>query len=109
MSLKGVFPIEKWDFKSNSVITNLPPDELATLTANMSTQLYNKGEIIFNLSFSILSFASIIIPIAAKLPLDVQNPELFPGLTVPMHFFPALGWYTLKPIFIKEQATLPAR
>ena len=59
----------------------------------------NKGEIIFNLSFSILSFASIIIPIAAKLPLDVQNPELFPGLTVPMHFFPALAWYTIKPLF----------
>jgi CRP-like cAMP-binding protein len=47
MSLKGIFPIEKWDFKSNSVITNLPPDELATLTANMSTQIYKKGEIIF--------------------------------------------------------------
>ena len=59
----------------------------------------NKGEIIFNLSFTILSFASIIIPIAAKLPLDVQNPELFPGLTVPMHFFPALAWFTIKPLF----------
>ena len=47
MSLKGIFPIEKWDFKSNSVINNLPPDELETLTANMSTQVYNKGEIIF--------------------------------------------------------------
>jgi len=59
----------------------------------------NKGEIIFNLSFSILSFASIIIPIAVKLPLDIQNPELFPGLTVPMHFFPALAWFTIKPLF----------
>lgn len=47
MSLKGIFPIDKWDFKSNSVITNLPPDELATLTTNMTTQVYNKGEIIF--------------------------------------------------------------
>ena len=47
MSLKGIFSIEKWDFKSNSVIANLPPDELAALTANMSTQTYNKGEIIF--------------------------------------------------------------
>jgi CRP-like cAMP-binding protein len=47
MSLKGVFPIDKWDFKSDSVIANLPPDEFATLTGNMTTQLYNKGEIIF--------------------------------------------------------------
>jgi CRP-like cAMP-binding protein len=47
MSLKGIFPIDKWDFKSNSVIIDLPPNELAILTANMTTQLYNKGEIIF--------------------------------------------------------------
>ncbi len=47
MSLQGIFPIDKWDFKSNSVITNLPPDELAALTANMTTQVYNKGEIVF--------------------------------------------------------------
>ncbi|MBS1600350.1 MAG: hypothetical protein JST75_19130 [Bacteroidetes bacterium] len=63
----------------------------------------DKGEIIFNLSFSILSFASIVIPLAAKLPLDIQNPELFPGLTVPMHFFPALAWFTIAPLF-KEKA-----
>lgn len=47
MSLKGVFPIDRWDFKSNSVINNLPPEELDRLTENMSTQVYNKGEIIF--------------------------------------------------------------
>ena len=47
MSLKGIFPIEQWDFKSDSVITNLPADELAALTANMTTQVFNKGEIIF--------------------------------------------------------------
>ena len=47
MSLKGIFPIDKWDFKSNSVIIDLPPNELAILTANMITQVYTKGEIIF--------------------------------------------------------------
>jgi CRP-like cAMP-binding protein len=47
MSLKDIFPIDKWDFKSNSVIDNLPPDELAILTANMTTHVYNKGEVIF--------------------------------------------------------------
>ena len=47
MSLKGIFPIDRWDFKSSSVIANLPPAELAMLTANMNTQFYNKGEILF--------------------------------------------------------------
>ncbi len=47
MSLKGIFPIDQWDFKRNSVITSLPPDELAALTGNMTTQVYSKGEIIF--------------------------------------------------------------
>ena len=64
----------------------------------------NKADIIFNIIFTLLSFASILLPFAISLPLDVQNPELFPGLTIPMHFFPALGWFTLKPIFIKEPA-----
>ncbi len=58
-----------------------------------------KGEIIFNFLFSILSFASIILPISVSLPLDIQNPELFPGLTIPMHFFPALAWFTIRPVF----------
>ena len=59
-------------------------------------------EKIFNLTFTILSFASILAPLAISLPLDVKNPELFPGLAIPMHFFPAISWYTLRPFFIKE-------
>jgi hypothetical protein len=61
-----------------------------------------KGEIVFNLVFSILSFATLLAPFAAKLPLDIEAPELFPGMVIPMHFFPALAWFTLKPIFIKK-------
>ena len=61
------------------------------------------GEIIFNFAFSILSFASVIVPISVSLPLDVKTPELFPGLSVPMHFFPAVAWFTLRPLFIKEK------
>lgn len=65
-------------------------------------KLFKKnGEIVFNLLFSILSFASIIIPISLSLPLAVKNPELFPGLSVPMHFFPALAWFTIRPLFHK--------
>ncbi len=63
--------------------------------------LKGKTEIVFNLLFTILSFASIMGPFATKLPLDVEMPELFPGLTVPMHFFPVLAWLTLKPLFIR--------
>lgn len=65
----------------------------------------SKGQVIFNLTFSIISFASIMIPFAFTLPLDIQYPELFPGLTIPMHFFPVLAWHTLQPIFISTPAT----
>jgi hypothetical protein len=58
-----------------------------------------KGEIIFNFLFSILSFAAVMIPISVTLPLSVKLPELFPGLAVPMVFFPAIAWYTLNPLF----------
>jgi hypothetical protein len=58
-----------------------------------------KGIIAFNLLISILSFAAVIIPISISLPLSVRNPELFPGLAVPMVFFPVVAWYTFKPLF----------
>lgn len=61
--------------------------------------LKKNGEIIFNFLFLILSFASVIIPISISLPLDIKNPELFPGVAVPMVFFPALAWHTLRPLF----------
>jgi CRP-like cAMP-binding protein len=47
MSIRGLFPIDKWDFKSQSILTNLPKDDWASLTMHMSTQLYSKGEVIF--------------------------------------------------------------
>lgn len=62
----------------------------------------SNGKIIFNFLFTILSFASILYPFAATLPLDIEFPEMFPSLVVPMHFFPALIWFTLQPIFIKK-------
>ncbi len=65
--------------------------------------LKNTGEIIFNLVFVLLTFASILGPFATQLPLEIEMPELFPGLTVPMHFFPALAWFTLKPLFIRPE------
>src|ERR1700753_1147481 len=67
----------------------------------LTKSLKTRGEIIFNLIFTLFSFGSLLLPIAYKLPLTIETPELFPGMVIPMHFFPALGWYTLKPIFIK--------
>jgi len=65
--------------------------------------LKRNGEIVFNLLFSIISFASLLMPIAYKLPTSLETPELFPGMVIPMHFFPALAWFTLKPLFIRGQ------
>jgi len=65
--------------------------------------LNRNGEIVFNLLFSIISFASLLMPIAYKLPTSLETPELFPGMVIPMHFFPALAWFTLKPLFIRGQ------
>jgi len=64
--------------------------------------LNRNGEIVFNLLFSIISFASLLMPIAYKLPTSLETPELFPGMVIPMHFFPALAWFTLKPLFIRQ-------
>jgi len=61
-----------------------------------------KADLVFNLLFAILSFVTILGPFAAKLPVSIESPELFPGLTVPMHFLPVVGWLTLKPAFIKK-------
>jgi ABC-type branched-subunit amino acid transport system permease subunit len=61
-----------------------------------------KGEIVFNFLFTLLSFASLLLPIGHRFSPPIDTPELFPGMVIPMHFFPALGWYTLKPLFIRK-------
>ena len=61
--------------------------------------LTKKGDILFGFLFSIISFACVMIPISISLPLKIQSPELFPGLAVPMVFFPAIAWFTVKPLF----------
>lgn len=47
MSIKGLFPIDKWDFKSESVLTDLPLADFELLTAHKTEQVYKKGDIIF--------------------------------------------------------------
>lgn len=64
--------------------------------------LKQNGEIVFNLVFVILSFATMLPAFGVKLPLDASEPELFPGMVIPMHFFPVLAWLTLKPLFFRQ-------
>ena len=45
MSVKGIFPIDKWDFKSESILTDLPPDDFELMTANKTEQVYKKGAV----------------------------------------------------------------
>ena len=61
--------------------------------------LKKNAELVFNLVLSVLSFSLIVIPLSITLPLNIEFPELFPGLVVPMLFFPSIAWFTLNPIF----------
>lgn len=82
---------------------NLMVSLLAGLLYGLLTFLFNaKGAIIFNFVYSIGSFACLIIPLAITLPLTTPFPELFPGLTVPMVFFPVIAWLTIDPLFKKN-------
>ena len=47
MSLKGIFPIDKWDFESKSIFAGLPESDLEILMARKTEGVYKKGEIIF--------------------------------------------------------------
>lgn len=47
MSIRGLFPIDSWRFKTDSILEGLEPAELSLLTANQSQQYYNKSELIF--------------------------------------------------------------
>jgi hypothetical protein len=52
-----------------------------------------------NLLISVLSFASIVGVLGIQLPLTMESPEMFPGLAIPMHFFPALAFFAISPFF----------
>ena len=40
-----------------------------------------------NVIITVITFLSILLPVSMTLPLDIEYPELFPGLAIPMHFF----------------------
>lgn len=62
----------------------------------------SKGQIIFNLTAGVLSFASLIGVFATTLPLEIDFPEMFPGLVSPMHFFPVMAHLALIPLFVRK-------
>lgn len=47
MSIRGIFPIDQWDFESHSILSDLPQEDSEMLMAHQSRQSYHKGEIIF--------------------------------------------------------------
>ncbi|WP_040680014.1 Crp/Fnr family transcriptional regulator [Niabella aurantiaca] len=47
MSIHGIFPIEKWDFRSHSILSGLSLDDLELLMAHRLEQVYKKGTPIF--------------------------------------------------------------
>lgn len=47
MSLSGIFPIDQWNFKSQSIFKNIPEKDHTLLCSNMTVETYNKGDVIF--------------------------------------------------------------
>jgi CRP/FNR family transcriptional regulator, polysaccharide utilization system transcription regulator len=47
MSLAGVFPIDRWNFTTQSILDVLSEEEYAYLLAHHSDQKYQKGDVIF--------------------------------------------------------------
>ncbi len=47
MSLRGIFPIDKWDFSSGSIFTNFPAEDYAEMTKHAHEEKYKKGQTIF--------------------------------------------------------------
>ncbi|MGY0036479.1 Crp/Fnr family transcriptional regulator [Pedobacter sp. NJ-S-72] len=47
MSLSGIFPIDKWNFTTQSILSILSDEEYQILIGRQGEQKYQKGEIIF--------------------------------------------------------------
>ncbi len=47
MSLSGIFPIDKWDFNSDSIFTNFPEEDFRVMTRHAREERYKKGQTIF--------------------------------------------------------------
>ncbi len=57
-----------------------------------------------NLSFSLVFFMGVFLIFMIRLPLDIEHPELFPALAIPLELFPVIAFYTLIPFFNYQSA-----
>ena len=90
-----------------TIISIIVASTIGSLLAALGYVLFFKwfktnADRVFNLVYVIVCIITIVSPFAFKLPLTVQSPELFPGMTVPMHLFPPLAWLTLHPFFFRQ-------
>ena len=47
MSIQGIFPIDKWSFKTESILNDLPAADSELLMAHKSEHVLKKGEVLF--------------------------------------------------------------
>lgn len=47
MSLKGIFPIDRWDFNSQKILADLSDEDRNNLMAHARKEKYKKGQIVF--------------------------------------------------------------
>lgn len=47
MSLKGIFSMDDWDFKTQSILADLPPEDLELLKQEALEHTYKKGDTVF--------------------------------------------------------------
>jgi hypothetical protein len=69
----------------------------------LSKWISSNLDVWFNIIFLVLTFVSFAGSFGASLPNDVETPELFVGLSIPMHIFPILFWLTTKPLFNRHK------
>ena len=75
-----------------------------TVAASVGYYFFSKWvkvrtDVWFNIILLLLTFASFVNSFSFQLPLDIESPEMFAGLSVPLHMFPALFWLATKPLF----------
>jgi hypothetical protein len=79
---------------SANILTTL----LVSLAYFVFAKVVKKRTILwFNLIFTVATFASFLLPFFRQLPLEMNSPELYIGLVIPMHLFPQFFWLTSKP------------
>jgi len=82
------------------IVANMLACLMASLAYYRLQQRGARVEVWFNLLFTVITFASLLGPLMAELPPQVEAPELFLGLAIPLHLFPQLFWLTVKPLVL---------